>query len=337
VRTWQLNGTNGGDSLAMAARDVPRTGRRQVQVRTAAVSLNYRDVAIARGTYPVPAGPGIVPASDCAGRVEEVGPEVTRFKAGDRVTNAFVPGWVSGKPNSAGFARLRGTPRDGVLAEYVVFDEDELIATPDFLTDEQAATTPCAGVSAWNALFGGGEPLAPGDTVLVQGTGGVAMFALQLAYASGASVVVTSSSDEKLQQVTPLGVWQGVNYRTHPEWQDEVKRLTGGEGVHVTVEIGGPGTLVRSIAATRFGGTISLVGVLTRGQIDPLIFMHKALTLRSIGTGSRDMHEALLRNMSAHRWRPVIDRVFPFGEARLAFDRIESGGHIGKVVIKTNE
>jgi NADPH:quinone reductase-like Zn-dependent oxidoreductase len=318
----------------MGTRDIPQPGRKQLLVRIGAVSLNYRDVAITRGTYPIPAQPGLIPASDCAGQVEDVGPGVTRFKGGDRVTNVFVPGWVSGKPSSAGFGRLRGTPCDGVLAEYVVFDEEELIATPASLTDEEAATTPCAGVSAWNALFGGGEALKPGETVLVQGTGGVATFALQMAHAAGADVVVTSSSDEKLRQIAPLGLWQGVNYRTHPEWQDEVKRLTDGEGVHLTVEIGGPGTLARSIAATRFGGTISLVGVLTRGQVDPLTFMHRGLTLRSIGTGSRDMHEAVFRSMSVHRWRPVIDKVYPFEEARAAFDRIESAGHIGKVVIK---
>ena len=336
MKLWQLQGTNGSSSLAMAEGEIPRPARAQVLVRIGAVSLNYRDVAIGRGSYPIPTRAGVIPVSDCAGRIEDIGPGVTRFKGGDRVTNAFVPGWISGKPSSAGFARLRGSPCDGVLAEYVVFDEEDLVATPAFLTDEEAATTPCAGVSAWNALFGGGEALKPGDTVLVQGTGGVAIFALQMAHAAGAHVTVTSSSDQKLAQIAPLGLWQGVNYRTHPEWQDEVRRLTGGEGVHLTVEIGGPGTLARSVAATRFGGTISLVGVLTRGQIDPLIFMHRGLMLRSIGTGSRDMHEAVFRSMSLHRWRPVIDRVYPFDEARAAFDRIESGAHIGKVVIKTS-
>jgi NADPH:quinone reductase-like Zn-dependent oxidoreductase len=334
LRYWQLDGTNGSSSLAMATTDIPRPGRKQLLVRIGAVSLNYRDAAIARGAYPIPTRPGLIPASDCAGQIEETGSEVTRFKAGDRVTNVFVPGWISGKPTREAFTRLRGSPCDGVLAEYVLFNEDELLCTPPFLSDEEAATTPCAAVSAWNALFGGGEPLMPGDTVLVQGTGGVAVFALQMAHAQGADVVVTSSSDKKLEQITSLGLWQGINYQLHTEWDEEVKRVTGGEGVHRTVEIGGPGTLARSIAATRFGGTVALVGVLTAGHVDPLIFMHKGLTLRSIGTGSRDMHEAVFRSMSVQPWRPVIDTVYPFEEARAAFDRLANGGHVGKVVIK---
>jgi NADPH:quinone reductase-like Zn-dependent oxidoreductase len=333
MKHWQLNGTDGSSSLAMSASEIPRPARKQVLVRIRAVSLNYRDVAIAHGNYPIASKPGLIPASDSAGRVEEVGPDVMRFKAGDRVTNAFVPGWISGKPNNLGFGRLRGNPDHGVLAEYVVFEEEDLIATPAFLSDEEAASTPCAGVSAWNALYGGGEPLKPGETVLVQGTGGVAMFALQIAHAGGAGVVMTSSSDKKLEQVAPLGVWRAVNYRTHPEWHEEVKRVTHGEGVHITVEIGGPGTLAQSIKATRYGGTISMVGVLTRGQVDPLTVMHQGLTLRSIGAGSREMHEALYRSMDLHQWRPVIDKVFPFEDAKAAFDRIESGGHVGKVVI----
>ncbi|HTT01020.1 MAG TPA: NAD(P)-dependent alcohol dehydrogenase [Steroidobacteraceae bacterium] len=337
MRVWQLEGTSGSGSLALSARPIPKPGRKQLLVRVNAVSLNYRDVAIARGTYPLANKPGLIPASDCAGRVEAVGPDVTSFKVCDRVTNAFVPGWISGKATSAGFARLRGNPYDGVLAEYVLFEEEELIATPAFLTEAEAASTPCAGTSAWNALYGGGEPLKPGETVLVQGTGGVAIFALQIAHAGGAAVVVTSSSDEKLQRIAALGMWQGVNYRTHPEWHAEVRRLTENEGVHITVEIGGPGTLARSIQATRFGGTVSMVGVLTRGQVDPLTFMHRGLTLRSIGTGSREMHEALFRSMDRHRWRPLIDSVYPFEDAPAAFDRIEGGGHIGKVVIKAPE
>jgi NADPH:quinone reductase-like Zn-dependent oxidoreductase len=334
MRQWQLNGTNGSSSLAITTSDIPKPGRKQVLVKIRAVSLNYRDVIIVHGTYPVPTKPGLIPASDSAGRVEEVGPEVTRFKAGDRVTNAFVPGWISGKANNMGFGRLRGNPDPGVLAEYVVFEEEDLIATPAFLSDEEAASTPCAGVSAWNALYGGSEPLKPGETVLVQGTGGVAMFALQIAHAGGAGVVMTSSSDKKLEQVAALGIWRAVNYRTHPEWHEEVKRVTNGEGVHITVEIGGPGTLARSIKATRFGGTVSMVGVLTRGQVDPLTVMHQGLTLRSIGAGSREMHEAMYRSMELHRWRPVIDEVFSFEDAKAAFDRIESGGHIGKVAIQ---
>ena len=337
MQVWQLDGTSGSSSLAMSTRRLPEPGRKQLLVRINAVSLNYRDLAIARGTYPLASKPGLIPASDCAGRVEAVGPDVARFKVCDRVTNAFVPGWISGKVTRSGFARLRGNPCDGVLAEYVLFEEEELIATPGFLTDEEAASTPCAGASAWNALYGGSEPLKPGETVLVQGTGGVAMFALQIAHAGGAAVVVTSSSDKKLERLAAFGMWRGVNYRTHPEWHEEVRRLTDDEGVHITVEIGGPGTLARSIQATRFGGTVSMVGVLTRGQVDPLIFMHRGLTLRSIGTGSREMHEALLRSMDRHRWRPVIDRVYPFEEAPAAFDRIECGGHVGKVIIKATE
>jgi len=334
VKIWQLFGTEGSSSLRLASSAAPEPLRRQVRVRVGAVSLNYRDVAIARGTYPVPARPGLIPASDCAGVIEQIGPDVARFQPGDRVTGTFVPGWISGKVPGGAFTRLRGSPCDGVLAEQVIFEEEDLIPTPPFLSDEEAATTPCAGVTAWNALYGGPDPLKPGETVLIQGTGGVAIFALQIAHAAGARIVMTSSNEDKLARARAMGMWQGVNYRTEPEWDEAVTRLTGGEGAHIVVEIGGPGTLARSIAAARFGGTVSLVGVLTRGPVDPLSFMHKGLTLRSIGTGSRDMHEALYHCMSVHQLHPSIDRRYRFEDAPAAFDRIESGAHFGKVVIR---
>jgi NADPH:quinone reductase-like Zn-dependent oxidoreductase len=333
MKIWQLLGTEGSASLQTATAEVERPRRRQVLVRVHAVSLNFRDVAITRGNYPGVIPAGVIPTSDAAGEVVEVGEDVACFRSGERVTGLFAQGWLAGRIPAYATLRMRGSARPGTLAEYVVFEEEDLVATPAYLTHEEAACTPCAGVTAWNAIYGGQHGLQAGESVLVQGTGGVAVFALQLARAAGARVVLTSSSDRKLDALAPQGAWRAINYRSQPEWQDEVRRVTDDVGVDLTVEIGGPGTLARSVQATRFGGTIGILGVLTRGQVDPLTLMHRGITLRCILAGSREMHAALFRCMQTHQLHPIIDRVFPFAEARAAFDRIESGAHLGKVVI----
>lgn len=335
MKLYRLQGDNRIDGMIVCEEDTPRVKRGQVLVRMRAVSLNYRDLMIAVGRYRLAAEQmqSIVPVSDGSGEVTEVGEDVTRFKAGDRVVNTFVPGLITGQSRPESLSQLRGAPHDGVLAEYVVFEQDDLVALPPDLSFTDGACMPCAGVTAWNALYCGPQPLLPGQTVLVLGTGGVSIFALQLAHAGGAGVIMTSSSDEKLERVQALGAWRGINYTTHPEWQEEVRRLTGGRGTDHTVETGGPGTLERSVAATRFGGSVGMIGVLVQGEINPIVVMHQGIILRSILSGSRDMLEDTIRVYDFHKLHAVIDKVFPFSEATTAYHYLESAAHVGKVVI----
>jgi len=335
MKLYRLQGDNRVDGMALCEEDTPRPKRGQVLVRMRAVSLNYRDLMIAVGRYRLGAEQikNIVPVSDGAGEVAEIGEDVDRFKVGDRVVNAFVPGLITGQSRPDSLPRLRGAPHDGVLSEYALFEQDDLVTLPPGLSFEDGACMPCAGVTAWNALYCGPKPLLPGQAALVLGTGGVSIFALQLGHAGGAGVIMTSSSDEKLARVQALGAWQGVNYKTHPEWQEEVKRLTAGRGVDVTVENGGPGTLSRSVAATRFGGSVGMIGVLVQGQINPIEVMHQGIILRSILSGSRDMLEDTIRAYDFHKLHPVIDKVFPFAEATAAYHHLEGAAHVGKVVI----
>ena len=255
------------------------------------------------------------------------------IKPGDRVAGIFMQGWIAGPPDESYRATALGGSIDGVLAEYVLFEEEGLVHLPEHLSFEEGACLPCAGVTAWNALTAL-RPVGPEQTVLLLGTGGVSIFALQFAHAAGARVIVTSSSDEKLARAKELGAAEGVNYRTHPDWEKEVWALTGKRGVDHVVEVGGAGTLPKSIAATRVGGAVHLIGVLTGGQIDPLPVMQKAIDLRGVFVGSREMFEAMNRAVAFHRIQPVIDRVFPFEEAQAAYRHLESQAHLGKVVIR---
>jgi NADPH:quinone reductase-like Zn-dependent oxidoreductase len=337
MRLYRLPQATGIDSLTMTEAEVPVPARGQALVRMHAASLNYRDLMIvngraARGAPPV----NLVPLSDGAGEVVSVGPEVTRVKPGDRVAGCFVQSWIGGPIGPDDAASSLGGAIDGVLAEYCLFDQIGLVHLPAHLSFEQGATLPCAGVTAWNALFGG-QTLYPGDSVLVLGTGGVSVFALQLAVAAGFTVVATSSSDAKLATMQRLGATHLVNYRQHPEWQDRVVAATGG-GVARVVEVGGPGTLPRSIMAARQGGEIGMIGALTTGgDINPVTPMRKGLTLRGIYVGSRQMFEAMNRAIAAHRLEPVIDRVFEFENAADAYRHQTGQTHLGKVVIRIGE
>jgi NADPH:quinone reductase-like Zn-dependent oxidoreductase len=334
MRLYRLPQATGIDSLTMAEAEVPAPGRGQALVRMHAASLNYRDLMIvngraARGAPPV----DLVPLSDGAGEVVSIGPEVTRVKPGDRVAGCFMQSWIGGPIGPDDAASSLGGAIDGVLSEYRLFDQNGLVHLPAHLSFEQGATLPCAGVTAWNALFGG-QTLYPGDSVLVLGTGGVSVFALQLALAAGLTVVATSSSDEKLATMKRLGATHLVNYRQHPEWQDNVIAATGG-GVARVVEVGGSGTLARSIMATRQGGEIGMIGALTTGgEINPVTAMRKGLILRGIYVGSRQMFEAMNRAITAHRIEPVVDRVFPFQQAANAYRHQTGQTHLGKVVIR---
>ncbi|MFY2640796.1 zinc-dependent alcohol dehydrogenase family protein [Achromobacter insuavis] len=336
MQAYQITAGQGIGSLQRVERAAREPGPFEVRVRIKAVSLNFRDLMVARGDYLKVAGSPVVPASDAAGEVLAVGAGVTRFKAGDRVMGAFLPDWIDGEPTPANTARAPGAASDGVLAGEVVFSEHSLVAIPDSLSDEQAATLPCAAVTAWNALFVAGRARA-GQTALLLGTGGVSIWGLQLAKAAGLRAIITSSSAAKLARARELGADDLINYRETPEWQDEVLRATGGEGAHVVLEVGGEGTLQRSIAAVRHGGAVGIIGGVSgfaSVPVSPLALIAGNKRLEGIFVGSRKMLEDVTRLVDRARIAPVIDRVYGFDEAPAAFEHLASGRHFGKIVIR---
>lgn len=320
-------------ALRVTERQQPHPGPGEVVVRVHAASLNYRDILIARqaGTRSAP----LVPLSDAAGVVAEIGAGVTHVAVGDRVAGSFFQGWGAGEFQEAHHASALGGAIDGVLAELVRLRADAVVKLPGALSFEEGATLPCAGLTAWNALFVAGAPV-PGDTVLVEGTGGVSLFGLQFARAAGANVIVTSSSDAKLDRARGLGATASINYGKTPSWGEEARRLSGGRGVDHVLDVGGPSTLNQAFMATRTGGAVSVIGVLTgfSGEIQTAAILQKALRVRGIYVGSVAMFEAMVRAIDAHKIKPVIDRVFAFDEAPAAYDYLASGQHFGKVVIR---
>jgi len=324
----------GIDALAAVERPVPKPGHGQALVKVRAVSLNYRDLLVINGQYsrnlPLP----LVPFSDGAGEVVEIGDGVSKVKPGDRVAGIFMQKWLDGEVDEEKARSAMGGAIDGVLAEYVVMDEDGLVHLPGHLSFEEGATLPCAAVTAWHAVVETG--LKPGETVLTLGTGGVSLFALQFALMAGARVIVTSGSDEKLARVREMGVSDGINYKTVPDWAKPVRELTGGVGSDLVVEVGGAGTLPQSIKAVRMGGRISLIGVLTgaTGEVNPLPLVMKGVCLQGIFVGSRAMFESMNGAISLHRLRPVMDRIFSFDETKDALRYMESAAHFGKIVIR---
>ncbi len=323
----------GIDNLSISERSDPKPMHGQVLVKIKAVALNYRDLMVVKGLYNPKMNFPLVPCSDGAGEVIEVGEGVTRVKPGDRVAGIFFQSWISGELNENKAKSALGGAIDGVLADHVLFHEDGLVHIPEHLSYDEAATLPCAAVTAWNGLITSGG-LKPGDTVLVMGTGGVSIFALQFAKFVGAKVVATSSSDEKLERVKQLGASDCINYKSVPDWDKKVFELTGRRGVDHVVEVGGAGTLAKSLRAARTGGHISLIGVLSgAGEANPLPAVMKNIRIQGIYVGSRDMFEAMNSAISLHKLHPVIDRIFPFEEGREALSYMESGAHFGKVVI----
>ncbi len=336
MKCYHLPRAIGIDDLALTERERPEPGPGQILVRMRACSLNYRDLMVVTGRYGGgPPAPGLVPLSDGAGEVEAVGEGVSRIAVGDRVAGSFFATWRDGPPLPEHHKHALGGSVEGVLAEYRLFDAEAVVRVPPHLDFDEAATLPCAGVTAWNALFGG-TPLLPGQTVLTLGTGGVSTFAVQFARAAGARVIATSSSDAKLERLQALGVEAAdcINYRNLPDWEREVWRRTDRQGVDHVVEVGGAGTLPRSINATRSGGVVSLIGVLTSGQIDPTALLFRSATLRGVYVGSRAMFESMNRLVAVNRIRPVIDRVFPFAEAKDAYRALGQADHVGKIVIR---
>ena len=325
----------GLENLTLVERDEPRAGAHEVVVRFHAASLNYRDLMFAKGVYNPKARLPAVPLSDGAGVVAAVGEGVTRWKVGDRVCPIFTQGWIEGEPSARKNRTALGAGElDGVLREYGAFHEDGLVGIPEHLSFEEAATLPCAAVTAWNSLVESGG-LRAGETVLTLGTGGVSVFAMQFARMHGARVIATSSSDEKLARVRELGANETINYKKTPDWDKEVLRLTNGVGVDHVVEVGGAGTLSKSMNAARVGGHVSVIGVLASGgNLNPISVLMKSLRLQGIFVGSRQMFEDMNRAIEANRLRPVIDRTFAFEEVREALKYMESGAHFGKIVIK---
>ncbi|QEH33469.1 Alcohol dehydrogenase [Aquisphaera giovannonii] len=334
MRAFRLHAFDGPDGYRLEERPSPSPGHGEVVVRMKAASLNYRDLLISKGLYnpklPLPQ----VPLSDGAGEVAAVGLGVTRFKLGDRVSANFMAGWIEGPIDAAKGRTALGGEAGGVLAEEVVLPEAALVRIPDHLGFEEAATLPCAALTAWHALFPSGR-VKPGDAVLTQGSGGVSVFAIQFASLAGARVIATSSSDTKLSRLKDLGASELINYKTTPDWDRRARELTGGAGVDHVIEVGGAGTLPKSLRAVRVGGHVALIGVLSGlGEVNPMGILMNSIRVHGIYVGSRDMFEAMNRAISAASLRPVIDRVFPFEDAASALRHLETGSHLGKVVIR---
>lgn len=335
MKVVQITGKFGLDALKVTDRPDVAPGPGQILVRWRAFSLNYRDLLVVKGLYnprlPLP----FVPLSDAAGEVAAVGDAVTRVRVGDRVASLFMQDWQAGELTDAKAKSALGGALPGVFAEASVLSQDGVIRFPQHLTFEEAATLPCAALTAWHALVTEGR-LRPGDTVLTQGTGGVSIFALQFARLAGAQVIVTSGSDQKLERARALGAAHGVNYKTTPQWDDRVRELTGGRGADHVIEVGGVGTFSQSVRAVRAGGRVSLIGVLTGGTGPVNLFpvLMKNVRVQGVFVGSRNMFEDMNRAVTPSGLRPVVDRVFPFDDAAAAFRYLDSGAHFGKVCVR---
>lgn len=331
MRAWQIS-SFGIDSLEFTERPTPVPGPGEVLVAVRAVSINFRDLMMVKGLYNPKMHLPRIPCSDGAGEIVQVGAGVTAWKPGDRVAGIFMQNWIEGPLTAARAEGALGGDIDGMLAEFVVLRETGVVAIPDSMSFQEAATLPCAAVTAWNALAAG--DVKPGGTVLIQGTGGVSIFALQFARMRGLRVIGVSSSQDKLQRAAELGLNAGTNYRENPEWERWVLEQTGGEGVDLVVEVGGAGTLPRSLKSVRFGGTVAQVGVLT-GAAEALaipLILHKVVRIQGIYVGSRRDFIEMNRALSLARLRPVLEEL-PWAQAREALVRMEKGNHFGKLVL----
>ncbi len=333
MTAWRFLESFGIENLRPVALPDPTPGPGQAIVRVRACSLNFRDLLVAQGAYGRAVKAPLTPLSDGAGEVLAVGAGVTRVRPGDRVCGCFFQRWISGPPTDDNAASAMGGAIDGMLTEQVCLSEEGLVHIPDHLSYEEAATLPCAALTAWNALFVSGG-VKPGDTVLTLGAGGVSIFALQFARMAGARVLATSSSDAKLERLKALGADAPINYKTTPDWDKPARSLTGGTGVDHVVEVGGAGTLPISIKAVRRGGHIALIGVLTgAGEMDPRPILIKSIRVQGIYVGSREMFEAMNRAIALSGLKPVIDRVFPAAEAHSAMRYMLTGAHFGKICL----
>ena len=324
------------DHLTLTERPDPEPGAGEVLLCMKAASLNYRDGIVVRRGYGSLTGElPVIPVSDGVGEVVGLGEGVTRVAVGDRVCPTFFQGWISGGPSLATYQTTLGAPRDGVMAEYMALSEEGVVKAPDHLSDEEAATLPCAALTAWSALVSLGN-VGPGQSVLVQGTGGVALFALQFAKLAGARVMVISSSDEKLARVADMGADHGVNYVETPDWWKPALEFSQSEGIDHVLELGGAETLSQSTRCIRPGGRINLIGVLSGDRADLRIgaVVARSVKLEGISVGSRNGFDAMARAIEQHGVRPTIDRVFPFDDLRAAMDHMAAGAHFGKICLK---
>ncbi len=337
MRTYEVH-EFGIDKLVVVERAIPEPGPHEIVIRFHAVSLNYRDLMVVSGTYNPRMKLPAIPLSDGAGEVVEVGSEVTKWKTGDRVCPIVIGGWIAGGPTQETAKTAIGAGAfEGVLREYGVFGEDAVVAVPQSLKFREAATLPCAAVTAWNALVVSGK-VKEGDTVLTLGTGGVSVFAVQIAKHFGARVISTSSSEEKLARARQIGADETINYREYEDWDKAVLELTGGRGVDHVVEVGGTGTLTRSVKSVRVGGHIALIGALDMaGEFNPIPVFMKGIRMQGIFVGSREMFEGLNAMIERSGLKPVIDREFNFENAARALHHMESGTHFGKIVINIRE
>ena len=334
MRAYEFTDSFSLENLKLTDRPSPEPGLGQAVVRVRACSINYRDLLVAKGSYGRSAKTPLIPLSDGAGEVTAVGAGVSRVKVGDRVAGIFMQTWLEGPPDDAKVNSAMGGAIHGMLAEEVCLNADGLVHFPAHLSYEEAAALPCAAVTAWNALFDSGN-LRGGQTVLVQGTGGVSLFALQFAKMAGARVIAISSSDEKLVRARTMGADETVNYRAVPGWDKPIRQMTDGVGVDHVVEVGGAGTLALSMKTVRRGGHIALIGVLSgAGEVDPRPLLAKSIRLQGIYVGSRQMFQEMNRGIVQSNMHPVIDRVFAFEEARQALEHMQSGAHFGKICIR---
>jgi NADPH:quinone reductase-like Zn-dependent oxidoreductase len=334
VKGWRFTEGFGLENLKIVELPEPEPAAGQALVRVRACSLNYRDLAVMRGAYGGSVRPPLIPLSDGAGEVVATGPGVTRVKVGDKVAAAFMQDWLEGPPDDIKSNSALGGSIDGMMAEKVCLNAEGLVHYPAHLSFEEAAALPCAAVTAWHALFRSGS-LRPGESVLLQGSGGVSIFALQFAKMAGARVIATSSSEAKMQRLQAMGADAVINYKTTPEWDKPVRQLTNGLGVDHVVEVGGAGTLPLSSKAVKRGGHIALIGVLAgRADFDPRLMMLKGVRLQGLFVGSREMFEEMNRAIALSGMRPVIDRVFEFDELPAALGHLESGTHFGKICLR---
>lgn len=335
MKLWRIPAF-GIDNLEFIDAPEPKTGPAEVLIRVHAVSLNYRDLMITLGRYNPNMALPRIPVSDGVGEIVAIGEDVTEVKAGQRVAGIFMQNWLDGAGTAQKHRGALGGDIDGMLAEYVVLPESGVVPIPDHLSWEEAATLPCAAVTAWNAVVHAGR-IKTGDTVVIQGTGGVSIFALQFAKALGARVLGTSSSDEKLRRASKLGLDEGVNYKQTPDWAKWVLEQTNGEGADLVVEVGGAGTFAQSLKAVRVGGTVAQIGVLSQTDepLNIVPILHKQIHIQGIYVGSRANFREMNKAITQTNLKPIVDEVFAFDQAKAALRRMEAGKHFGKLVIRT--
>jgi NADPH:quinone reductase-like Zn-dependent oxidoreductase len=337
MRALKVEAPWGLDAIQVIEAPDPTPVPGEVLVRMRAVSLNYRDLLMVGGIYGRGSGQAgaITPFSDGCGIVEAVGPGVNRVQVGDRVSTLFFQNWISGPPTQEKLSSALGFPIPGAGRELAVFSQDGVSKVPDFLSDQQVSTLPCAALTAWRALFEDSR-LQPGDTVVLQGTGGVSIFGLQFAHAAGYRTIITSSSDAKLERAKALGADAAINYRQAPEWGREVRDATGGQGADFILEVGGGGTIEQSMRAVRIGGHIAVVGVVAGpgAGFNPASLIGNSAKLQGVSVGSRDMFEAMCEAIALKGIQPVVDKVFPWTEAKAAFAAMQAGEHFGKIVLE---